>query len=99
VLIAIITGIAGLIVLRRLLRRAPIATVGAVAIAGFGVQTGLIPIVPAIAVPIHRASASVRAWQHRQSARLVCEISQSNALQSDDPAQLAQANDACASAS
>ena len=97
-LTVIITGVAGLILLRWFCTRAPMATICAAALVGFGVQSGVIQVVPAIAGPIHRVGTSVRAWQHRQSARLACEISQSNALESEDQARLAQADKTCASA-
>jgi hypothetical protein len=78
------------------LRRAPLLTLGVVALVGAALAHGVLHAPAALADRATRAHTAVTAWQRDQTARWVCELRATQALRSGDEKQLAAATAACA---
>jgi hypothetical protein len=78
------------------LRRAPLAAVLGICALAAAVHAGAVSLPGAITGPVDRASAAVRGWQTRQSAKLVCATVEARALESDDVAMLRSLDASCA---
>jgi hypothetical protein len=77
------------------LRRAPLLTLTAVALAGAGLAHHVFRAPSALADPAARAQAAVSAWQGRQTSRWVCELRAAKALKTGEQAELEAALTAC----
>lgn len=76
----LIAGLAVLLVLRALLRRAPVATLCAIGLLGVAFHAGVLRIPSAATGPVVRADARLHRWQRRQAAALACDIAADHAL-------------------
>ena len=72
--------------------RAPLATLGAVALTGAAFSAGVI----SPPEPIAKLRADVERWQHERAARLTCHLRALQALTSEDEQQIDAAEKVCA---
>jgi hypothetical protein len=87
VIVPVLAGLLAFLVFCAALRRAPLSTLLVAGAIGLGLHSSVLGLPTAITGPVARASASLRSWQNRTSARLACDIAQSHALIGDDPGQ------------
>lgn len=93
--VLLISGAVALVVAFAALRRAPVATLLCACALGAAIHFGAITMPGAIATPIGHARAAVQAWQAQQSAKLVCAVGETRALESDDDARLQSLGASC----
>jgi hypothetical protein len=75
--------------------RRPLATLIAVCALGAGGHLGMLSAPAVVASPITQARDALRAWQAAQSAKLICDVAQSEALSRGSAADDAQATRDC----
>jgi len=93
--VLLISGAVALIIAFAAFRRAPVATLLCACAVGAAIHFGAITMPTAIARPIGHARSAVQAWQAQQSAKLVCAVRETRALENDDAAQLQSLSDNC----
>jgi hypothetical protein len=93
--VLIISVLVVFVVLIAAIRRAPVATMAAVAVIGLALHTGLVTLPAPIRAPVAHLGREIHSWQQRKTRALICLVAETSAARTGDEAAIDRATRLC----